>query len=179
MTLLFSLVTQACFGRMICVTNGFVWFHQQLFNSPALKIIIFSALTIFLAANTATQSRNPKLESTLMKCTRRGIPSPNVLTHSFSHVLVHSPHPCKSKQSSTGSYKRIPVTYNHPKFFQSSLTVLTPSSPLLGLLGSAGQHAAIWLETPLHHYITQGQLEHIMLLLNTGTDINHQSEGFQ
>ena len=192
-TLLFSLVTQACFGRMVCVTSGFVWFHQQLFNSPALKIKIFSGLTIFLAAITATQSRNPKLESTLMKCTRRGIPPSNVLTHSFSHVLVHSPHPFKSKQSSPGSHKRILVTYlqsphipSHPYPLTSSLphplTHFTPSLPLLLYTGAYQEVLMLLLSGHDAYHVTsgwrsrstiaphmQGHVDLITLLLDAGT----------
>ena len=102
-TLLFCLATQTCSGKTVCVTSGFVQFHQQLFNWPVLKNKIFSGLIIFLAAITATQSRNPNFESTLMKCTTRGMAghSPAMFTHSSSHVLVHSPHPCKPKQSTS------------------------------------------------------------------------------
>ena len=114
MTILFCLVTQTCCGRMVWVTSGFVRFHQQLSNLPVLKNNIFSGLKNFLAAITATQSRNPNLESPLMKCTTRGIAPSTVFTHSFSHVLVHSPHPCKSKHSSSpGRDERVPVTYSN------------------------------------------------------------------
>ena len=90
----------------MCVTSGFVRFHQQLFSSPALKYNMLSGLTIFLAAITATQSKNPNLESNLMKCTTRGMVFAAPFTHSSSHVLVHSSHPYNSsgfKQSSGGN----------------------------------------------------------------------------
>ena len=89
------------------------------------------------------------------------------------------------------------LIYNHPSFpYPYPLTPLSPHSLIPSQRSYPHLHScytqmstrkcwlacSIWLETPVHHCNTQGQLELIMLLLDAGTDVNsanHQSKGFQ